>query len=78
MSGEIQLPSQAARLRARLHDLGAVRSEQTDEHGWRLSVDLAVADAQKLFVLAHGEALRELLESSGHSQDLLEPWDTPT
>jgi GTP-binding protein HflX len=78
VSGEIQLPSQAARLRARLHDLGAVRSEQTDEHGWRLSVDLAVADAQKLFVLAHGEALRELLESSGHSQDLLEPWDTPT
>jgi len=59
--GEVRLPPQAAKLRARLHDLGAVRGEDHDEHGWRISVDLPLADAQRLFVQAHGEALRPLL-----------------
>ncbi|BDU15887.1 ribosome rescue GTPase HflX [Lysobacter auxotrophicus] len=59
--GEVRLPPQAAKLRARLHDLGAVRGEEHDEHGWRIRVDLPLADAQRLFVQAHGEALRPLL-----------------
>jgi GTP-binding protein HflX len=59
--GEVRLPPQAAKLRARLHDLGAVRGEEHDEHGWSIRVDLPLADAQRLFVQAHGEALRPLL-----------------
>ena len=50
--GEVRLPPQAARLRARLHELGAVRGEQADDDGWLLQVDLALVDAQKLFVQA--------------------------
>ncbi|MFD0740408.1 ribosome rescue GTPase HflX [Lysobacter koreensis] len=60
--GEVRLPSQAARLRARLHELGAVRGEQADHDGWLLQVDMAHVDVQKLFVQAHGEALRHLLD----------------
>ncbi len=63
VSGELRIPPQAARLRAKLHDLGAVRTEEHDEHGWKLTVDLAVADAQRLFAQAHGEPLRPLLET---------------
>jgi GTP-binding protein HflX len=60
--GELRVPPQAARLRARLHELGAVCSEVGDEHGWLLQVDLAEADAQRLYVLPHGESLRPLLD----------------
>jgi len=67
--GELRLPSQAARLHARLHALGAVRAEDHDEQGWRLDVDLAIADALKLFVQPHGEALRPLLEAAGALAD---------
>ena len=49
----------------RLHELGAVRSEHGDEHGWRLQVDIALADAQRLFAQPHGEPLRALLEAAG-------------
>jgi len=76
--GEVRLPSGAARLRARLHELEAVRGEAVDEHGWILQVDLAIADLQRLFVQAHGEALRPLLESDEHSQALLEDGQVPT
>jgi len=61
--GTLRVPPQAARLRARLHELGAVRRESHDEHGWLLDVDLAIADAQRLFAQAHGEWLRPLLET---------------
>ena len=60
--GELRIPPQAARLRARLHELGAVCSEVGDEHGWLLQVDLAETDAQRLYVLPHGESLRPLLD----------------
>nr|MBA3485904.1 hypothetical protein [Lysobacter sp.] len=60
--GELRITPQAARLRARLHELGAVCSEVGDEHGWLLQVDLAEADAQRLYVLPHGESLRPLLD----------------
>ncbi|QDH69616.1 ribosome rescue GTPase HflX [Marilutibacter alkalisoli] len=63
VAGEIRIPPQAARLRARLHDLGAVRSEHADEHGWQLEVDLAANDARRLFAQPHGEWLRPLVEA---------------
>jgi GTP-binding protein HflX len=65
VAGELRLPSQAARLHARLHALGAVRAEDHDEQGWRLDIDLAIADALKLYTQSHGEALRPLLEAAG-------------
>ncbi|GAB3388810.1 ribosome rescue GTPase HflX [Lysobacter fragariae] len=65
LTGELRLPSQAARLHARLHALGAIREESHDEHGWVLQVDIAIADALKLFAQAHGETLRPLLEEAG-------------
>jgi len=74
VTGELRLPSQAARLHARLHAIGAIQEETHDEHGWLLRVDLAIADAQKLFTQAHGEALRPLLESAGALQDETASW----
>jgi len=59
--GELQLPAHSARLRSRLHALGAVLSEDFDEHGWRVTVDLALADAQRLASQAGGHALEPLL-----------------
>ncbi|QWP76261.1 GTPase HflX [Lysobacter sp. K5869] len=63
VQGGVRIAPRDARLRARLHELGAVRSEQADEHGWLVEVDMAVADAQRLFAQAHGEPLRPLLET---------------
>ncbi|MFC5570645.1 ribosome rescue GTPase HflX [Lysobacter yangpyeongensis] len=63
--GELRLPSRAARLHARLHAIGAIREETHDEQGWRLQVDLAIADALRLYAQAHGDALRPLLEAAG-------------
>ncbi len=65
LRGELRIPPQAARLRARLHELGVVRSEHGDEQGWRLQVDMSLADAQRLFAQPHGEPLRALLEAAG-------------
>ena len=70
VAGQLRVPPQGARLRARLHELGAVRGERADEHGWELDVDLAVADAQRLFAQPHGEPLRALLESVTPLDDL--------
>jgi GTP-binding protein HflX len=72
--GELRLPSQAARLHARLHELGVIREEAHDEHGWRLQIDMAIADALKLFPQAHGEALRPLLEAAGALEDEAAGW----
>jgi len=36
---DLHLPPQAGRLRARLIEIGAVRSERYDEHGWTLAID---------------------------------------
>lgn len=59
--GEVLLPSSAGRLRARLFDLEAVRGEAHEEAGWRLTLDMARSDAQKLLSQPGGEALRSLL-----------------
>jgi len=59
--GELRLPPQAGRLRARLHQLDAVRAEEADEHGWLLQVDLPRGEAERLAARADGEPLRALL-----------------
>ena len=61
VAGEVQLPPGAGRLRARLHELGAVLAEHHDEQGWTLSLDLAEADAARIVAHAYGEPLRPLL-----------------
>ena len=58
---EIVLPTDAGRLRARLHALDAVLGEEHDGDGWRLRVDLPVADAARLAAQADGAPLRPLL-----------------
>jgi GTP-binding protein HflX len=58
---ELQLPGSAGRLRARLHEVDAVRDEAHDEAGWRLRIDIALADATRLAALSDGGPLRDLL-----------------
>ena len=58
---ELQLPASAGRLRARLHEVDAVREEAHDEAGWRLRIDIALADATRLAAQSDGGPLRELL-----------------
>ncbi len=62
--GEVVLPATAGRLRARLFDLEAVRAEAHDEAGWRLTLDMARADAEKLLSQPGGDALRVLLPAA--------------
>ncbi|MEO5962662.1 MAG: ribosome rescue GTPase HflX [Thermomonas sp.] len=59
--GEVMLPTDAGRLRARLHALDAVRAEDHDADGWRLQVDLPIADALRLAAQHDGAPLRSLL-----------------
>ena len=59
--GELRLPPQAGRLRARLHQLQAVRAEQADEHGWLLQLDLPRAEAERLAARADGGPLKAML-----------------
>lgn len=60
--GDVQLGPDAGRLRARLHDLDAVREEaQLQAGGWRIAVDLALADAARLAAAEDGAPLRSLL-----------------
>ena len=61
LQGELRIPPRSARLRARLHALGAVKNEIGDEHGWRLRIDLARAQAEQLADESGGEALQALL-----------------
>ncbi|HEX2596059.1 MAG TPA: GTPase, partial [Luteimonas sp.] len=58
---ELQLPPAAGRLRARLHEIGAVRGEHHDEHGWTLRLDLAEADALRLSMQPYGAPLQAIL-----------------
>jgi GTPase len=58
---ELALPSSAGRLRARLHELDAVRGETQDDAGWQLSLDIAEADAARLAARDEGAPLRALL-----------------
>ncbi len=66
IQAELLLPVAAGRLRAQLHELGAVRDEHHDEHGWTLRLDLAEADAQRIATFAYGAPLQALLlEAAG-------------
>ena len=64
ITGLIQLLTDAGRLRARLHALGAVRDETHDADGWQVQVDLPVSDATRLAAQADGAPLRALLAAS--------------
>ncbi|MET0288725.1 MAG: ribosome rescue GTPase HflX [Pseudoxanthomonas sp.] len=61
VQGEVTLPASAGRLRARLHELEAIREEHFEEGRWRLMLDLARADAEKLASQPGGHALEPLL-----------------
>ena len=61
VTGTIRLPPSAGRLRSRLHQLEVIRSEQADEEGWLIEVDLPIAEAEKLAAGADGAVIRALL-----------------
>ena len=61
VSGELRLPPAAGRLRAQLHEAGAVCSEQADEHGWVLQLDLPRGEAERLAAHKGGHLLEALL-----------------
>ncbi|GAA4862900.1 ribosome rescue GTPase HflX [Luteimonas vadosa] len=61
VQAELRLPTSAGRLRARLHQLDAVREESQDEDGWRMDIDLALADAARLAAQDDGAPIRALL-----------------
>ncbi|MDW8479412.1 MAG: ribosome rescue GTPase HflX [Xanthomonadales bacterium] len=46
--GELRLPASAGALRARLHDLGAVRRERAEGEGWVLELDIRAGEALRL------------------------------
>jgi GTP-binding protein HflX len=58
---ELRLPPSSGRLRARLHEVGAVRGEEHDEDGWTLRLDLAESDALRLAAQPDGHPLQALL-----------------
>ena len=62
--GELQLSPRMARLRSRLHALGAISGEVADEHGWRVQLDLPRAQAEQLAAESGGDALEALLAGS--------------
>ncbi len=62
IAGELLLGADGARLRARLHALGAVTGEQADGHGWRLQIELDAADARRLAAEPGASALHALLD----------------
>ena len=64
VQGDLRLPPDAGRLRARLHALDAIRDEAHDEHGWTLAVDLAEVDAMRLAAEIDGAPLRTLLPAA--------------
>jgi GTP-binding protein HflX len=59
--GEVWLPTDAGRLRARLHALDAIRGESHDAEGWHLQLDLPMTDAVRLAAQDDGAPLRSLL-----------------
>jgi len=59
---QVALPPLAARLHARLHQLGAVRGESAnDDGGWNMALDMPRAVAEQLAGEPGGEILHSLL-----------------
>ena len=61
ITGSLRLPASAGRLRSKLHQLEVIRSEQVDEEGWLLEVDLPYVEAERLAAGEDGAPLRALL-----------------
>ncbi|KFL35461.1 ribosome rescue GTPase HflX [Arenimonas donghaensis] len=61
VAGELALGPGQGRLRARLHEVGAVKTESSDEDGWHLEIDLPRAVAERLSSEPGGESLAGLL-----------------
>jgi GTP-binding protein HflX len=61
VSGTLVLAANEGRLRARLHALGAVRSETVDEAGWHLQLEIPLATAERLSQEPGGHLLHALL-----------------
>ncbi|NOT86735.1 MAG: GTPase HflX [Lysobacter sp.] len=63
VAGTVHLPARSGRLRARLYELEAVRTEthEDDGGGWVIEIDLALSDAEKLAAGPGGDALEPLL-----------------
>ena len=61
LHAELRLGPSEGRLRARLHEVDAVKAESMDEQGWRLDLDLPRAVAERLAAEPGGHALAALL-----------------
>ncbi|CTP87818.1 GTPase HflX [Xanthomonas translucens pv. poae] len=61
VQGSLRLPPSAGRLRSQLHQLQVIRSEQSDEDGWLLQVDIPITEAERLAASADGAPIRALL-----------------
>ncbi|MGL0786275.1 GTPase HflX [Xanthomonas translucens pv. undulosa] len=61
VQGSLRLPPSAGRLRSQLHQLQVIRSEQADEDGWLLQVDIPITEAERLAASADGAPIRALL-----------------
>ena len=61
LKAELRLAPDQGRLRARLHEMGAITSEQADEAGWVLQLDLPLAAAERLADEPGGHLLHALL-----------------
>ncbi|OAX56244.1 ribosome rescue GTPase HflX [Xanthomonas graminis] len=61
VQGSLRLPPSAGRLRSQLHQLQVIRSEQADEEGWLLQVDIPITEAERLAASADGAPIRALL-----------------
>ncbi|PRH83678.1 ribosome rescue GTPase HflX [Arenimonas caeni] len=61
LHAELRLGPAEGRLRARLHEVGGVKAESTDEQGWRLDLDLPRAVAERLAAEPGGHPLAAAL-----------------
>nr|WP_241093732.1 ribosome rescue GTPase HflX [Xanthomonas sp.] len=61
VQGSLRLGPESGRLRSQLHQLQVIRSEQADEHGWLLEVDIPITEAERLAASADGAPIRALL-----------------
>ena len=61
LKAELRLGPDQGRLRARLHEMGAITSEHVDETGWVLQLDLPLAAAERLADEPGGHLLHALL-----------------
>jgi len=71
VTGELRLPAAAGRLRAQLHEAGAVRAEHADEQGWVLQLDLPRGEAERLAARKEGHLLEALLPATAR-----EDWES--